>query len=578
MFKEYEEARKILYEEIDKDWIDSKIKERRKYLRELQRRHGKYALFYEKENRCHPFAEWWLDSSLYGIIRIIMLASLLKTLKSCKGFKEKIETLKADPRGFEKYIYELRIAYDFVQFGGNVTFSETPDLIVSQRDVVYYVECKKKDIYGGKEKKIKNFFKVVSERVMRKWKNIRSPLVIFVKCEASIELKDKPRLEKLIKSAVAKDEEETRLSEENFEVIVKNPKTANHVMKVSYVDYSMNTEEEINQRFIYSLTKAALGFSVNPDYCTFEGDINPQNDGFLLRNLRFIGFLSNESRSRFKSIEDSFDEAIGQIPKERNGLIYIEVGPRISPYEVRDISERLKGKLKDYPRINAVLLTREITEKPTEEDLIKGTYYVKILNEKSSIPEYLKIPGVRGEEIKDSEKRVVLEDLVRKYTPEGFRPFSKDGSTLVFAFRPYLQNKVQYYIDIGNESDKNRVSLFHDGKSSLVLKIYSFNGKCYSAEIPLNKEEFFDKDHVVLSTWNSLRGLIEINVDGKKYRKNVDTFYLRDITVRMLIGTDISKKYFAKMLLYSVQIYARPFEDKETLEFIQKLCEQFKVS
>lgn len=75
MFKEYEEARKILYEEIDKDWIDSKIKERRKYLRELQRRHGKYVLFYEKENRCHPFAEWWLDSSLYGIIRIIMLAS-----------------------------------------------------------------------------------------------------------------------------------------------------------------------------------------------------------------------------------------------------------------------------------------------------------------------------------------------------------------------------------------------------------------------------------------------------------------------------------------------------------------------
>ena len=51
-------------------------------------------------------------------------------------------------------------------------------------------------------------------------------------------------------------------------------------MKVPYVDYPMNTEEKIKQRFIYSLTKAILGFPINPDHCTFEGDINPQNDGF----------------------------------------------------------------------------------------------------------------------------------------------------------------------------------------------------------------------------------------------------------------------------------------------------------
>jgi len=569
MHKQYEEARKNLLEEIGKDWIDDQSRKCEEYFMELQQKHGKYALFYEKEGKYHPFAKWWLDTSPFGILRIIMLGNLFNVLRSCKGFKEKVEKLKTAPKEFEKLIYEFRIAYDFVQFGWDVIFPTTPDLMVFHRKHTYYVECKKKDLYGGREKKIKSIFKNISEKVMRKWRDIQSSLIIFVKCKTSINSDDRPYLERLIKDVITQSEEKS-LTDDKFDVTVKKLK-AQGIMKVPYIDYPMNTEEEINQRFIYSLTKAILGFPINPDYCAFEGDLNPQNDGFLLRNIKFIGFLSKESLDRFKSIEDSFYEAIRQIPKERNGLIYIELDPKISPYEVKEISERLKGKLKDHPRINAVLLTRELTEKPTDEDLIKGTHYVKIINETAlPIPEYLKIPGIKGEEIRNREKRMILEDLVRKYTPEGFRPFGKEGSTLVFAFRPYSQNKVQYYIDIGNKPDKNRVSLFHDGKSNLVLKIYAFDGKCYSIKAPMKRENFFDKGHIILCTWNPLKGNIGINIDGKKFRKNVDPFYLEDITVRMLIGTDISKKHFAKMLLCSVQVYARPFDDKETLEFIKK--------
>ena len=572
MHKQYEEARKMLLKEIGEDWIDDKIRKYEEYLRKLQRKYGKYSLFYEKESKYHPFAKWWLDTSPFGILRIIMLGNLFKTLRNCKGFKEKVEKLKTAPKELEKVIYEFRMAFNFIQFGWGIIFPATPDLIVSQGNHTYYVECKKKDIYGGREKEIKGIFRGVSERAMRKWKSIQIPFIIFVKCKTSIESNDRPRLKRLIENILTQPEEKGRLSENKFDIIVKNPKAQNRILSVPYVDYPMNTEEEINQRFIYSLTKAVLGFPINPDYCTFEGDVNPQNDGFLLRNIKFIGFLSNESQSRFKSIEDSFEEAIGQIPEERNGLIYIELDPNVSSYEVKEISERLRGKLKNYLRINAVLLTREITEKPTDEDLVKGTHYVKIINESApAIPEHLKIPGIRGEEIKNSGKRVVLEDLVRKYTPEGFRPFGKEGSTLVFVFKPYYQNKVQYYIDIGNKSDKNRVSLFHDGKSNLILKIYAFSGKCHSVEVPVKREDFFDKDHVVLCTWNPLKGDIGINMDGEMYRKNIDTSYLEDITVRMLIGTDISKKHFAKMLCHSVQVSARAFEDDEIRELIKKL-------
>ena len=574
MHKQYEEARKILLEGMGKDWIDDQCRKYEEYFRKLQRKYGKYALFYEKEGKYHLFVKWWLDTSHFGILRTIMLGNLFNALRNYKGFKEKVEKLKTAPNEFEKLIYEFRMAFNFVQLGWDVIFPATPDLKVSQGKHTYYVECKKKDLYGGREKEIKNIFKSVSEMAMRKWRNIQPYLIIFVKCKTSINSNDRSHLERLIKNALTQSEETNHLSDDKFDVAVENLKAQDRIMKVPYVDYPMNTEEKIKQRFIYSLTKAILGFPINPDHCTFEGDINPQNDGFLLRNIKFIGFLSKEALERFKSIEDSFYEAIGQIPERRNGLIYIELDPKISPYDVKEISERLKGKLKNHPRINAVFLTREITEKPTDEDLVKGTHYVKIINEFASpIPEYLKIPGIKGEEIKNSEKRIVLEDLVRKYTPEGFRPFGKEGSTLVLALKPYSQNKVQYYIDIGNKLDKNRVSLFHDGKSKLVLKIYTFNGKCYSVEAPVRREDFFDKDHVVLCTWNPLKGNIGINMDGEMYRKNIDTFYLEDITVRMLIGTDISKKHFAKMLCYSVQVYARAFEDEEIQELIKKVVQ-----
>ena len=129
---------------------------------------------------------------------------------------------------------------------------------------------------------------------------------------------------------------------------------------------------------------------------------------------------------------------------------------------------------------------------------------------------------------------------------------------MVFAFRPHFQNKVQYYVDIGHELHKNRVSLFYNGKSDLVLKIHSFNGKRYLAKAPVNTEEFFDKDHVILCVWNPVRGSIKINVDGKECAKTVHPFFLQDIATRLLIGTDISKKHFAQMLCYLVQAYANP--------------------
>ena len=132
-------------------------------------------------------------------------------------------------------------------------------------------------------------------------------------------------------------------------------------------------------------------------------------------------------------------------------------------------------------------------------------------------------------------------------------------------------------MDIGHELYKNRVSLFYNSKSDLILKIYSFDGKHHSAKAPVNMEGFFDRDHVILCVWNPVRGSIKINVDGKEYAKTVHPFFLQDIATRLLIGTDISKKHFARMLCYLVQAYARPFDDEEALELIKELREQFKL-
>lgn len=159
-----------------------------------------------------------------------------------------------------------------------------------------------------------------------------------------------------------------------------------------------------------------------------------------------------------------------------------------------------------------------------------------------------------------------------KYSPDGtLRPFGKNGTSILMEVKPRFQGKTQYYIDLGNSQDKNRCSLLHDGKSHLILKIFSFSGNCVSLEVLLKECVFFDNYHIILCTISPLRGEIKITIDDDNYAKRVEPFYLEDVSVNAIMGCDISKKYFAKMELSTTGIWSRVLSDDEINQIITHL-------
>lgn len=557
----YNVSRNAICDELGRDWLNKEIDIYHNYIKQLRQTYGKNYIFYEREDKYHPLAKLWHSDSIFDALKIMELYTLLETLKNYEGFKNKKAKLKTSPREFEKLIYEFRIGYEFNKLGWQISFPETPDIIVTSGGCELYIECKKKDLYGRNEKQKRNIFRNIASSVMNKIRKLQRPYIIIIKCKTSIKPKDSPIVERLIKDSMIRSRK--YYSDEEFDIIIINIEsdTAN----IPLIDYPMNTEMEIKERLIYSLTKSIVGTPIYPDFYVFNDGIRIGNNSLSLKNLKFIGFISNESLNRFASIENSFDEAIRQIPEGKHGLVYIELDSYISPYEIKEISGRLNGKLRAHARVNSANLTREILERTTGGEYVKGTYYTRIANELAvPIPDDLMIPGIGGKEIDDEEIKRILGDMAKKYSPEGtLRPFNKKGTSVLIVFNPESKNKIQYYIDMGEVENKNRCSLLYDGNSNLILKINSFNEKCYSLEVPLEKERFFGNYHVIICTFIPIMGKIKIDINGIMHEKKVDSFYLEDVAVVPIIGSDISKTHFAKMQCVNIGIWPRELTEGE---------------
>jgi hypothetical protein len=570
----YEKAKKYLSSIFGQPWLEGELRSYLKYIKQLKRIYKRNYLFYIKEGKYHPLAKLWFSNSSFDILRMIELRTVLEDLRNSEGFDNKVKKIKCSPKEFDKLLFELRIAFEFHSLGWNVIFPETPDLITLSNGLKLHIECKKKDNYGMKEKLRRNIYKNISTNVMNKLEKNLSYYIILIKCRTHIEPKDSPILEKSIINAIK--ESKNSISDEKFEITI----IQNNITNIPYIDYPINTEKEINERVVYSLTKEITGDPIIPDFYASKG-ITPRSDNISLSNFKFIGFSSNESIGRFASIENSFNDAIEQIQEGAYGLIYIELDSDVSYIEIKEISERLKGKLFNYPRIFAAILTREIIEKSDNGLYIKGTNFIEIANKSIISLENLSVPGIKREKeriIEHDQIGKIRGHIARKYSPDGFfRPFSKEGMSLLVVFKPYFQDRIQYYVDTGEALDKNRCSLLHDGKSNLTLAIYSYNRKYYSLNVSLEKQNFFDNYHAILCTLNPLKGELRIDIDGKMFKKNVDTFYLDDIFADTLIGTDFSKSFFAKMDCATVGVWSRVLSEEDRIIIMDWIAKTYRL-
>ncbi|MBT9141913.1 MAG: hypothetical protein DDT32_01856 [Syntrophomonadaceae bacterium] len=571
--KEYEQAREVIKETLGASWVDEQVQKRKRHIDSIIETLGKYSVF-DSSKAYHPFADLWFDTSPFGIVRITGLGRLFATLGKCGGFEEKIqEFINKD---FENTIYEFRIAYNFIRLGWQIIFCRTPDFIASQKGARCYVECKKKALSDQVQKTNSNIFRSISESIMRTWKEANDFVVLLVSCRSPVDSVDTRVLQQELLDFSKQPGERTQYSNNRFDIKIWKPNVKSTVLTVPRIDFPIHTKEDLNQIFLCSLTRALLGTPTDLDYCAFEGYLNFQKDEFLLKNPKFIGFISNEVRDRYKQVENSFQQARQQLPKSGPGLMYIELDQKVSPYQMRLISERLKGKLKTVnTRVNAVVLTKEIIELVNNEYMTWATQYEVGVNEhpRADIPKDLKIPGLSETKIEGPDEEQIVHNLIKRHGTRGLRPFNREGGTLMVCFMPKSptrKDKTQYYVDIGDEPDRNRISLYSDNKFALVFKVYASDSKSYSVMVSPNtgdKAWTQDRWQKVTALWDPLDGLLELNLNNVVVqRTNVESFHLDDIITNMLLGTDISKTHFAHMQLASIALFDHPLtHDIETV-------------
>jgi hypothetical protein len=153
-------------------------------------------------------------------------------------------------------------------------------------------------------------------------------------------------------------------------------------------------------------------------------------------------------------------------------------------------------------------------------------------------------------------------------TEEKNLPSKLPGGSIKLEVKPMLNNsKVQFILDIGtkNSLEKQRISLFIDKEFNLTLKLFDKKGNEYKL---VHKKSVFwepdlwvqiicswNKDHAKIRTLNPSNEM-DFNESTIKL-DNIDLFYM-PINPPMIIGTDLTNKYFAKMIISNLNLYDNP--------------------
>ena len=258
-----------------------------------------------------------------------------------------------DLEGFEKAIYEIRVAASLKRNGYRVCFLEertgkTPDFIVEKDGEKTYVECKQKDKKSERDQRNQTIWDTVLTSSLKCMDRSRKNYGIIVKSEVDLSNKNSSLLINRIRSLIGNSQSGT-YREGDFEIIAKElqqfDKGSQGCFSVNLEDFGVKGDfptELIQQSAIvkYSQTSEA-------EY----------------KNPRFMVFVSAVMPDRIRSILDSLNHAYKQIPKGGPGIIYIEINTSLyrNPEEIAKafqfVEKRINGKLNLVKRVNSVILT-----------------------------------------------------------------------------------------------------------------------------------------------------------------------------------------------------------------------------
>jgi hypothetical protein len=287
-------------------------------------------------------------------LRLDLMESCLEELWPRINLAKLRARLREDAE-YEKAEYELLVAAGYSRHGLDTVpnFAETgPDILVIGNDSHVWIECKKKDARTSLQEKVDKFRSRVDNELVLQLEREQ------LNCHVAFEVLDDP--------------------------------TPVDPQAVVDATLAISRSREIATEFLFDrlrvsvLRLAAPGGSVPGDLIDMLRTKTPgafrakahHNDGEIDRSrwhdpIQVQWSIPEDQTGRSRSIENSLREAVGQIPREGPGIVYIDVNCR-EWYEserllkdlIIDVKRLLKGS---FRRFNHVVLTSLFATKSRDD-------------------------------------------------------------------------------------------------------------------------------------------------------------------------------------------------------------------
>jgi len=380
----------IASETIGIKWLSRKTKEekRRQKQGKLSVKKRKHSYLYRASP--HPLVQWTIEEERWrkaclksrkmelreAVLKFAILGKALEQARICKGFDRLRNRLKIK-KGFYAAAFEAEVAASYIARGWNVEFVEesnerSPDLKITRDDgAIFWAECKCRDTLTERDRNLNSFWTELESTLLRVLSPKKLNYAIFVKALEDPDFAQMPALKDFVFDAVDKG------GIDFFEIAASKIKsvsdpTGNFLLSVTKL---ADPDEEIKTSGI------GIQSSENFDRVALVSEVKKDKTGdAYFRNPIIIALKNAKPSDKVTGIIHGFKSAVGQLPEEGPGIIWIRVPDNAWSDKIdqsfKQAENLLRAELKGShnQRVNVVFLMTRLFQK-LEKDGLTGLLY-----------------------------------------------------------------------------------------------------------------------------------------------------------------------------------------------------------
>lgn len=317
----------------------------------------------------HPLVELFLEFERWretgaraepapAIVRIGLLAESLKLVRAQAGFDKLVQRLKKSSE-FESAAFEVEVAASYLKRSWTVEFVETgdnrtPDLRVERGDgSPLWVECKRRDQLTKRDKLVKSIWDDLALSLLKEMGPRRLNYFVGVASTHDPQRRDVARLQHFILDSI----ESGGIG--GFDPVSQTTKMVSDIDgEYEFVVQKLADPDETRIDYPVS-TETITSFDVSK--CGWEKSQDSLKQP-IVRNPVFIGLKSHSLPDRVSGVVHALKAAVGQIPKDGSGVVWIRVPDNQWAYALDSSLGRVKELLQhelsgdQNRRINAVIV------------------------------------------------------------------------------------------------------------------------------------------------------------------------------------------------------------------------------